>query len=74
VYQVKQAELQLQSDIFETELSISKKEIELEEALGASPLDSQRIVSADAALEGEKAGLKKLLEYQKILFPESKKK
>jgi hypothetical protein len=61
--------LQLQSDILETELSVAKAEIDVENAKGAFPFDSQIIIEAENKLEGYQNGLKKLQGYKAELFP-----
>ena len=71
-HQVKQAELQLQSDILETELSVANAEIAVEEAKGANPFNSQALINAESTLEGYQNGLKKLQQYKAELFPTTK--
>jgi len=71
-HSVKQAELQLQSDILETELSIVNAELSVESAKAGIPFNSQNIVAAENELEGYQNGMKKLLGYKAELFPAGK--
>lgn len=71
-HEVKQAELQLQSDILATELSVSNAEQAVESAKSSPNFSSTNIITAQDDLDSAKRGLKALLDLRSELFPAGK--
>ena len=67
-FQVKEASLQLESDILATKKSLASKESLLSSLKGKFPLDANSIVKAQVEVEGLEDGLKRLEALQKELF------
>ena len=59
-YKVREAKLQLDSDILSTERSLSKAEEKLRKAKGSFPYNSQNIITAEIEVEMYTDGLKRL--------------
>lgn len=68
-YKADQAKLQLQSDLLETQRLLGEKKQALEEAKGASPLNTQTIVTLAGEVDGLEKGVEYLKNLSKELFP-----
>ena len=68
-FNVENAALQLQSDILATKKAITEANKAVSTAMGTYPFNSESIKQAEIRLEGLEDGLKRLVRYQKDLFP-----
>jgi uncharacterized Zn finger protein (UPF0148 family) len=67
-YRVKQAELQLESDILATKQSLDESKKERAELVLAEPLDADSIIQKDIEIESLEDGLKRLNLLKEELF------
>lgn len=67
-FEVKQAELQLASDILATEKSLAEATKQRKQRILAKPFDSQAIINQDLTIEGLTDGLKRLNALRTELF------
>ena len=67
-FEVKQAELRLQSDILATEKSLADAKMAKSRTLVSRPFNSQAVINADTQIEGLEDGLKRLKALQTELF------
>ena len=67
-FNVRQAKLQLQADILQTEQLISEGEAKLKLAKQTYPFNSERIIDSQLELEACQEGLKRLKELETELF------
>ena len=67
-FNVRQAKLQLQADILNTEQLISEGEAKLKLAKQTFPFDSEKIIDSQLELEAYQEGLKRLKKLEKELF------
>jgi hypothetical protein len=67
-FEVKQAELQLSSDILATEKSLAEAMMKKTSAILSKPFDSQAIINLDIQIESLEDGLKRLNTLKEDLF------